>query len=69
MKKENKTRIEASLDAERKWGEDVRKFANATLLTKANSVSFRPFSVSGDTFLIKYSGIWAITFPESRESR
>lgn len=38
MRKENKKRIEASAEAEKKWGEDVWKFANATLLPKTKSV-------------------------------
>jgi hypothetical protein len=42
LKKSNKKSIVANLDAEKKWGEDTWKFADATLLTKTRSVSFGP---------------------------
>lgn len=39
MKRGGKTRIEPEFDAEKQWGEDILKFANASLLPTTHSVS------------------------------
>ncbi len=46
MREQGLQRIEASADAEDAWGEDIRKFANATLLPETDSVSFSRISLS-----------------------
>jgi hypothetical protein len=39
MASSGKKRIEATLDVEKQWGEDIWTFANATLVPKTKSVS------------------------------
>jgi cation diffusion facilitator CzcD-associated flavoprotein CzcO len=71
MRKLGLRRIEAGAEAERQWGDDVRRFAYSSLLPKTNSVSCFSLSNCGifcflpDFFL---SGTWVRTFLERCEN-